>query len=47
LSGSEPSIAAPDGSRIQRRFAAPSVQSGYCGENEKFAGSTRSVSKSA
>src|SRR4051812_40719949 len=29
-SGSEPSMALPGGSDIQRRLAAPSVQSGYC-----------------
>jgi len=30
-SGSDASIAVPGGSEIQRRFAAPSVHSGYCG----------------
>src|SRR5215218_6049543 len=39
-SGSEPSMALPGGSDIQRRFAAPSVQSGYCGEKARWRGST-------
>ena len=39
-SGSEASIAVPGGSEIQRRLAAPSVQSGYCGAKARCAGST-------
>ena len=45
-SGSEPSMALPGGSEIQRRFAAPSVQSGYCGEKARWRGSTASAAKS-
>ena len=35
-SGSRASMAAPEGSRIQRRLAAPSDHSGYCGENDRL-----------
>jgi hypothetical protein len=45
-SASEPSMAVPGGSEIQRRFAAPSVQSGYCGEKARCRGSTLRAAKS-
>ena len=45
-SGSEASIALPGGNEIQRRFVAPSVQSGYCGANARCRASISSVSTS-
>jgi len=45
-SGSEASIGLPGGNEIQRRFAAPSVHSGYCGENTRCVSSTCSAAKS-
>jgi hypothetical protein len=46
VSGSEASIVLPAGNEIQRRFVAPSVQSGYCGENARCLSSTCSAAKS-
>ena len=43
-STSRASIVAPSGSRTQRDFAAPSLQSGYCGENGRLRGSIASAS---
>ena len=46
-SGSDASMAVPGGSEIQRRLAAPSVQSAYWGAKARCAGSTSRRSKSA
>ena len=43
VSASRAVIRPPAGSWIQRDLPAPSVHSGYCGENGRFRGSTVSV----
>ncbi len=45
-STSRASIVAPAGSLTQRDLRAPSLQSGYCGENGRFSGSIASRSPS-
>lgn len=46
-SASDASMVAPGGSRIHRRFVAPSVQSGYCGLNGRLSAAIVFASKSA